>query len=85
MERVWPVSVQETRLEYIYCFPEDVSPQTIEETIAASETTTREDIAICEAVQRNLNAGVYETGRLSPKQESGVAWLQSEVRRIALD
>jgi len=32
-------------------------------------------------VQRNLDAGIYETGRLSPKHERGVAWFQREVSR----
>jgi choline monooxygenase len=85
MERIWPVSVNETRLDYLYCFPEGVSSKLIEETIAASETTTQEDKAICEAVQRNLNAGVYDQGLLSPTQEAGVAWLQDQVRRVVLD
>ena len=49
--------------------------------MAASEVTTIEDIAITEAVQRNLDAGIYATGRLSPKHEQGVAWFQSEITR----
>jgi choline monooxygenase len=32
-------------------------------------------------VQRNLNAGIYATGRLSPKHEIGVGWFQNEVRK----
>ena len=31
---------------------------------------------ICEAVQRNLESGVYDTGRLSPRHEQGVAAFQ---------
>jgi hypothetical protein len=31
-------------------------------------------------VQRNLESGVYDTGRLSPRHENGVAYLQSLVR-----
>jgi choline monooxygenase len=49
--------------------------------VAASVVTTIEDLAICEAVQRNLDAGIYQTGRLSPKHEAGVAWFQQEVGR----
>jgi choline monooxygenase len=41
-----------------------------------SEVTTAEDIAITEAVQRNLDAGIYDRGRLSPKHEDCVALFQ---------
>jgi choline monooxygenase len=41
---------------------------------------TAEDQAICEAVQRNLRAGVYEAGRLSPRHENGVFAFQQRVR-----
>jgi hypothetical protein len=39
-----------------------------------------EDIAICEAVQSNLEVGLYRHGRLSPAQESHVASFQRLVR-----
>jgi len=42
-----------------------------------------EDAAICEAVQRNLDAGVYNGGVLSPKHEQGVALFQRLVRASA--
>ena len=53
----------------------------MERSVAASEITTEEDRKICEAVQRNLDAGIYESGRLSPKHEQGVAWFQNQLRR----
>ena len=37
-------------------------------------------ITICEAVQRNLESGVYDTGVLSPRHENGVAAFQQWVR-----
>ena len=33
-----------------------------------------------EAVQRNLDAGIYEWGRLSPRHENGVAAFQKSIR-----
>lgn len=81
LERIWPVSINVTRLEYLYFFPPGTERAAMERTIAISEITTAEDKAICEAVQRNLAAGIYETGRLSPKHEQGVAWFQQEWRR----
>jgi choline monooxygenase len=41
--------------------------------VDASMRICEEDKAICEAVQRNLTAGVYVTGLLSPRHELGVA------------
>ena len=39
-----------------------------------------EDIRICEAVQRNLDAGIYRTGPLSPRHEVAVGWFQDRLR-----
>ena len=40
--------------------------------VAFSELIQVEDIAICEAVQRNLRSRVYDRGRYSAKRENGV-------------
>jgi len=81
MERMWPMSATVTRLDYLYLFPDGIARNEMERGIAASEITTEEDRKICQSVQRNLDAGIYETGRLSPKHEAGVAWFQREVSR----
>jgi choline monooxygenase len=81
MERMWPLSATHCRLDYIYLFPDGMERAVMERSIAASEITTAEDKSICEAVQRNLDAGIYDTGRLSPRHEQGVAWFQSAWRR----
>jgi len=84
MERISPVDLKRTRLDYLWLFAEDAGDNAVAAQIEASAVTTREDIWICEEVQKNLDAGIYETGRLSPRHERGVAWFQSEVaRRIA--
>lgn len=49
-------------------------------TIAASRQVMEEDLAICEAVQRNLEAGIYQTGRMAPGQEVGTIYFQRLVR-----
>ncbi len=49
-----------------------------------SERVMDEDLDICELVQRNLAAGVYPGGQLSPRQEAGTIYFQQLVRR-ALD
>jgi choline monooxygenase len=45
-----------------------------------SDEVQREDIAICEAVQRGLASGSYQPGRLNPLRESGVWRFQEMVR-----
>jgi len=45
-----------------------------------SLTIFEEDRDICADVQRNLDAGVYSTGRLSPVMENGVIQFQDWVR-----
>jgi choline monooxygenase len=81
MERICPVGHAQTRLDYLYFFAEGTSPLEITKAVASSEITTDEDVMITEAVQRNLDAGVYETGRLSPRHEGAVAWFQDLVRK----
>jgi len=46
--------------------------ETIRQTIEFSDEIQREDIAICEAVQKGLGSRTYETGRFSVRRESGV-------------
>ncbi|HLY05036.1 MAG TPA: aromatic ring-hydroxylating dioxygenase subunit alpha [Rhizomicrobium sp.] len=81
VERMWPLDGARTRLDYLYFFPEDLSEADRDAAIGASEVTTAEDIAITQAVQRNLDAGIYDRGRLSPKHETAVALFQNLVTR----
>lgn len=78
IERMAPLGPTGTRLDYIYLMPEgvEVSP----ETMAISDAVTSEDVKIVEQVQVNLDAGVYQTGRLSLRHEQAVAAFQSFVR-----
>ena len=48
-----------------------------------SDLVQREDITICEAVQRGLDSGSYVAGRLNPAREQGV-WHFHELLRAAL-
>jgi choline monooxygenase len=44
----------------------------VRQTVAFSDEIQREDIAVCEAVQRGLGSRTYERGRYSPRRETGV-------------
>jgi choline monooxygenase len=83
VERIQPLSAHSTRVAYSYFFSDPDDPAN-DEVIRISKAVIEEDRAIVEAVQRNLDAGVYERGRLSPRHEAGVHQFQQLVR-TALD
>jgi choline monooxygenase len=65
----------------------DVSPERAEENHRSADWSAQivtEDLDIVTGVQRNLNAGVYDRGVLSPKHEHAVLAFQDMVRE-ALD
>ena len=88
VERIMPLGPDRTRVTSSFFFT-DAGDATVAETIRAtvevSRTTLAEDRAICEAVQRNLDAGAYDTGRLSPKHEAGVLAFHDLVRAAVPD
>jgi choline monooxygenase len=79
VERILPLAHDRTRVVYTYFFV-DADDATVEAAMDVAVTTLAEDRAICESVQRNLDAGVYDTGRLSPKHEGGVLQFHELVR-----
>jgi len=81
MERMWPLGHDRTRLDYLFFFRDGLSQARKDEIFAMSGNVTAEDKAICEAVQVNLNAGIYDRGVLSPTHENGVRWFQAEISR----
>ncbi|HEX8233228.1 MAG TPA: aromatic ring-hydroxylating dioxygenase subunit alpha [Caulobacteraceae bacterium] len=81
LERMTPAGPGRTRLDYIY-FQDPAHAGDLDAFRAVSDQTTAEDISICETVQRNLDAGVYDTGVLSPRHEGGVAWFQRRLRQV---
>lgn len=61
----------------------DISPERAEENTRSAEWSAQivsEDLAMVQTVQRNLNAGIYHQGPLSPKWEHAVAAFQAMVR-----
>ena len=72
------------RIKHInWYFFTDVSPEKAEENRKSAEWSAQivtEDLNIITGVQRNLNAGVYDRGPLSPKYEAAVKRFQDMVR-----
>jgi choline monooxygenase len=78
MERMTAVSPTETRLDYFYFF-DPARQAELADMLVVSDRVTAQDLQVCEEVQRNLDAGVYQGGVLSPKHETGVAWFQARL------
>ena len=70
--RVVPLAVDRCRVDFDYFYAPEVGPEARLEDQRFSDEVQREDIAICEAVQRGLASGSYVAGRLNPRQESGL-------------
>ena len=72
------------RIDHInWYFFTDVSPEKAEENRRSAEWSAEivsEDLGIIAGVQRNLNAGIYDRGPLSPKYEAAVKAFQNMVR-----
>jgi choline monooxygenase len=84
LELVMPTGPETTELRYCYLFADTSEAAAAENqrSIDLSFTVTRQDIDICEIVQKNLHAGVYDTGELSPRHENGVRHFHDLVRAV---
>ena len=80
VERMMATGPEETRLDYFYFF-DPARTAELERMFEVSDRVTAQDRQVCEEVQRNLSAGIYQGGALSPKHEQGVAWFQDRVAR----
>jgi choline monooxygenase len=78
VERMTAVGPAETRLDYFYFFDPAFAGE-LPAMFELSDLVTAQDLQVCEEVQRNLEAGVYRGGVLSPKHEQGVAWFQDRI------
>jgi choline monooxygenase len=70
-----PLSHDKTLTIFEWYFQDADSPQAHErvaKAVAFSDDVQKEDIHICEAVQRGLQSATYERGRYSVKRENGV-------------
>ena len=70
------------RFDYFYLDRDSAAgKKMIAEDFAFSNEVQKEDMAICERVQKGLESGSYHAGRISPKRESGVHHFQELVRK----
>lgn len=76
--RVLPLGTGRCRVEFDYFYVEGARDPA--QDVAFSDEIQREDIAICEAVQRGLASGSYVAGRLNPLREQGVWFFHERLR-----
>ena len=83
VERFLPDGVGGTHIIYDYFFADLEARDVNGDAVRMGTLLLDEDRTICEAVQRNLAAGVYDTGVLSPRHEIGLAafhrWYQESM------
>jgi phenylpropionate dioxygenase-like ring-hydroxylating dioxygenase large terminal subunit len=82
--QVNPLDVNRTRLTYTFHARKSTSAAVMAEFLRFVDQITQEDISICQAVQKNLNSGVFHHGVLNPARENGVIYFQSLVRQAVV-
>ena len=78
VERWLPRGHSHIDLYFEYFFADDATG--VEDMVKFSEEVAEEDARMCDHVQRNLDAGTYRTGWLSPKWEYPLATFHRMVR-----
>ncbi len=68
---VVPLGPDRCEVRYEFYFEGDADPSFVEASMAQADVTQREDIAICESVQRGLASSSYDRGRYAPRVETG--------------
>jgi len=77
-----PVDAGHSRQVVDYFFATDASEDQIRNDVEFSDLVTREDVVLCESVQRGLRSGAIEHGRLMLSRERGIQHFQKLVYRF---
>ncbi|MGO9607700.1 MAG: aromatic ring-hydroxylating oxygenase subunit alpha [Candidatus Binataceae bacterium] len=80
--RAWPIDAEHTRETIDYFFAEGTDEAAISEYIELSDLVQREDVILCESVQRGLRSGIIKQGHLMLSRERGIQHFQKLVYRF---
>jgi choline monooxygenase len=80
VEIIVPTGPESCTVSYSHLFT-DPDAADVADVIALADTVLAQDRRIVESVQRNLSAGIYESGLLSPRHENGLLQFQDLVRK----
>jgi choline monooxygenase len=78
----YPIDAGHTRETIDYYFAEGTSEDQIREYKELSDLVQREDVILCESVQRGLSSGAVEHGTLMLSREKGIQHFQRLVHRF---
>ncbi len=82
---VLPLEIERTLTVFEWYFRDGDKQETregVERAIAFSDQVQREDIGLCEAVQKRLHSRTYDRGRFSVKRENGVHHFQGLIHEF---
>jgi len=77
-----PIDAGHTRQTVDYYFGSDVSDDQLRGYVELSALVTREDVVLCESVQRGMKSGVVNQGKLMLSRERGIQHFQKLVHRF---
>jgi choline monooxygenase len=80
IEVIVPTGPESCTVSYCHLFA-DPDAADVADVIALADTVLNQDRRMVELVQRNLAAGIYEGGLLSPRHENGLLQFQDLVRK----
>jgi choline monooxygenase len=76
-----PIDAGHSRQVVDYFFADDLSDEQMRDYVQFSDLVTREDVVLCESVQRGLRSGATEHGQLMLSRERGIQHFQKLVYR----
>ena len=79
---VVPIDAGHSRQVVDYFFPGEPTEMQIANDVEFSDLVTREDIVLCESVQRGLRSGAIKHGKLTLSRERGIQHFQKLVYRF---
>lgn len=79
---VLPTDTHTTRAIYEYCFVDAVGDDDVRDFTAFIDQVQREDIVLCESVQRGLRSGYFDQGKLMLSRERALQHFQKLVYRF---
>jgi choline monooxygenase len=76
-----PIDVNKTLAIFEYCFVDEVSKEEEQNFASFIDQVQQEDTVLCESVQRGLNSGFFQQGRLMLHRENGLRHFQKLLYR----
>ncbi|HEX6817579.1 MAG TPA: aromatic ring-hydroxylating dioxygenase subunit alpha [Ktedonobacterales bacterium] len=80
-----PLGMDRTLAIYEYCFADAVSDADLADFVRFIDQVQREDIVLCESVQRGLSSGYFDQGKLMLTREHALRHFQRLVHRALTD